>query len=110
MLRIVESLGDERAKPQGVAVFKAWVTTLGGRRFLVMEPKAVPSSKRGFRPEEWWVFRVDLQGGRLLLSVLDADTEKLDRARPAERHRSQRQVPETWRSLSQVPEIRINSR
>ena len=77
VLRIIKTLGDERAGPAHIAVFKGWMTTLGGRRFLVLEPKAVPSTERGFRPESWWVFRADLQDGRLLLSVLAVDTEGL---------------------------------
>jgi hypothetical protein len=46
---ILETLAHERAKPQGVAIYKGWLTTLGGRRFLVLEPKLEPSSARGFR-------------------------------------------------------------
>lgn len=80
VLRIAETLGDERAQPARFAIFKGWLTTLGGRRFLVLEPKAAPSSTRGFRPKFWYVFRADLQDGRLLLFGLDADTEKLDEA------------------------------
>lgn len=77
VLRIVESLGNARARPQGIVVWKAWLTSLGGRRFLVMERKAAPSTARGFRPEKWWVFRADLEGGRLLLSVLENTPENL---------------------------------
>lgn len=80
VLRIVESLGNERAQPQGSVVFKAWLVTLGGRRFLVMEPKAAPSTARGFRPDEWLVFRADLDGGRLKLSALDTRRDNLDKA------------------------------
>lgn len=80
VLRIVESLGSERAQPQGSVVFKAWLVTLGGRRFLVMEPKVAPSSERGFRPKFWWVFRADLDGGRLLLSAMDVERDGLGKA------------------------------
>lgn len=79
-LRILESLGNERAKPNGVSVFKAWLTTLGGRRFLVLEPKLNLSPEQGFRPAGWFVFRAELDGGRLLLSQPNTSTDNLGKA------------------------------
>lgn len=80
VLRIVERFGKQHTQPDGVALFKGWLTTLGGRRFLMLEPKAVLSTARGFRPESWSVFRADLQDGRLLLSIIDTDKEHLQEA------------------------------
>lgn len=80
VLRIVERFGDQHTQPERVALYKGWLTTLGGRRFLVLEPKAVLSTAREFRPESWSVFRADLQDGRLLLSIIDTDKEHLQEA------------------------------
>jgi hypothetical protein len=78
---IVKTLTEQRAEPGGVTLFKGWTVSLGGRRLLVLEPRANPSSSRGFLPEGWWVFAADLKEGRLVLSGVNANTEKLSEAK-----------------------------
>ena len=81
MAGIVKTLTEQRAEPQGVILFKGWTVSLGGRRFLVLEPRAKPSSNRGFLPEGWWVFAADLKEERLVLSGVDSNIEKLGKAK-----------------------------
>jgi hypothetical protein len=78
---IVKTLTEQRAEPGGVALFKGWAVSLGGRRFLVLEPRAIPSTNRGFLTEGWWVFAADLKEGRLVLSGVNSDIEKLYEAK-----------------------------
>ncbi len=78
---VLHILATLRGHPPGtasVALYKAWLTTLGGQRFLVLEPKAQPTGNTGFRPELWFPYRVQLQGARVLLSFVNVDTEHLD--------------------------------
>lgn len=78
---IVKTLTEPRAVPGGVALYKGWAVSLAGRRFLVLEQRAEPSSKRGFRPELWFVYAADLKEGRLVLSIVNTNTEKLGEAK-----------------------------
>jgi len=78
VLRILRSLGQDRAHPEGISISKAWLATLGGRQFLVLEPKATPTAKGGIRPAIWIVYRVELLGGSLRLSLVD-DLEGLSK-------------------------------
>lgn len=77
VLRILETLADERAEPQGQYVFKAWITSIAGRRFLVLEPKVSVDSERSFRPEAWLVYRLALKEGRMELAMVTGNMDDL---------------------------------
>jgi hypothetical protein len=77
VLHILAALRDRPPHAASVTLFKAWLTTLGGQRFLVLEPKAEPTGKRGFRPKYWFALRVQQQGAQLLLSFVRIETEHL---------------------------------
>ena len=53
-----EAIGDDGATATGTVVYKVWRTKLGGEWFMTWEPKAV-FNQDNFKPEVWWVFRVD---------------------------------------------------
>ena len=53
-----ESIGDDGATATGTVVYKAWLTKLGGVWFMTWEPKAT-FNQDNFKPEIWWVFRID---------------------------------------------------
>ncbi|HJS91802.1 MAG TPA: hypothetical protein VJ738_17675 [Steroidobacteraceae bacterium] len=80
VLHILESLREHPPGAASVTLSKTWLADLGGRTFLVQEPKAIPSRKSEFRPEFWVFYRVQLQGARLLLSQVKESTEHLDQA------------------------------
>jgi hypothetical protein len=76
-VRALATLRQERVVLGELTVFKGWVANLGGRRFLVLEPRLAPSADRGFVPRAWWVLRAEPGSGRLLLYALDMGAEKL---------------------------------
>ena len=68
-----ESIGDDGATATGTVVYKAWLTKLGGVWFMTWEPKAV-FNQDNFKPEVWWVFRIDRPDANTLdLTMLDDD-------------------------------------
>jgi len=77
VLRILGSLADERVEPQGQFVFKGWITSIAGRRFLVLEPKMSVDSEQAFRPEVWFVYRVVLKEGRMELTLVTGNIDDL---------------------------------
>lgn len=80
MSRIVKTLADDRARPHTLVIYKAWTVSLGGRRFLVLEPRLGPLSEAGLTPAGWFVFAADMREGCLLLSLVD-DIEGLSEAK-----------------------------
>lgn len=59
-------LGENEVGPKGIiggapAVYKAWLTRLGGERFLTWEPVAAIEDIKTFSPEAWFVFRIGEQ-------------------------------------------------
>jgi hypothetical protein len=77
LLRVLDSLSDPQVESDYVALFKGWLTSIGGRRFLVLEPRMVHNEDQVFGPPEWWVFRLVLEDKRMLLYPLDRDVEDL---------------------------------
>ena len=77
VLRILGSLADERVEPQGQFVFKGWITSIAGRRFLVLEPQMSVDSERAFRPEAWFVYRLALKEGRMELALVTDNIDDL---------------------------------
>ena len=77
VLRILGSLADERVEPEGQFVFKGWITSIAGRRFLVLEPKMSVDSERAFRPEAWFVYRLALKEGRMELALVTGNMDDL---------------------------------
>ena len=77
VLRILDSLTDERVEPQGQYVFKGWITSIAGRRFLVLEPRISVDDERAFRPEVWFVYRLALKEGRMELAMVSGDMDGL---------------------------------
>jgi hypothetical protein len=73
VLRVLGTLLDPQAAPNGVSLLKGWLTSIGNRRFLVLEPKAVPDDERGLGPHIWYVFHIVVEGDRMELAWLSAD-------------------------------------
>ena len=53
-----EAIGADGATATETILYKVWRTKLGGEWFLTWEPKAV-FDQDNFKPEVWWVFRID---------------------------------------------------
>jgi len=68
---VVATLEAERLKFNELLVFKGWLTSIGKSRYLVLEPKHVLSSERGFTPDLWFAFRLVLRDGAMELSLVD---------------------------------------
>jgi hypothetical protein len=81
VLRILGSLADERVETPGQALFKGWITSIAGRRFLVLEPRMSVDSERAFRPEVWFVYRVVLKEGRMELALVTGNMDQLTSVR-----------------------------
>jgi hypothetical protein len=77
LLRVLDSLSDPQVESDYVVLFKGWLTSIGGRRFLVLEPRMVHNEEQVFGPPEWWVFRLVLEDKRMLFYPLDRDVEDL---------------------------------
>ena len=77
--RILDSLGEERAKPESeIVIFHAWLTTLGGEHFLVLEPMASPDVvAAGLRRDAWIVLRFELGEDRGSASLVKPDFDNL---------------------------------
>lgn len=67
---VVAALESDELKGDELIVFKAWLTSIGKSRYLVLEPKHVLDSERGFSPDAWWVFRLVLRDGAMQLSLV----------------------------------------
>jgi hypothetical protein len=78
---MLERLGGDQLKVAERWVFKAWLTSIANRRFLVLEPKGIVDSESGFEPDTWFVYRIVLKGARLELAFLDLATDDLGEAR-----------------------------
>lgn len=73
VLRLLGTLAEPRAEPSGTSLFKAWLTSIGDRRFLVLEPKLVLDSEGGFTPSTWVVLHIVVQGDRMKLAIAEAE-------------------------------------
>ncbi len=70
--------GDENITSEGP--FKAWLTRLGGERFLVLEPIRQLSTKRGVGADDWYVFRIEMRGNdAFLASMVDPHFQDIDK-------------------------------
>ena len=59
---------------QGVVLYKAWITRLGGQTFMVWEPKGTWFDEYGFKTPIWFTFRLDkISADRFTLAFVDAD-------------------------------------
>jgi hypothetical protein len=78
MLRIAGTLADPEAGRGGFCMFKAWLTSIGDRRFLVLEPKLALHDELDFAPEFWFVYHIVARGDRLQLAGVDSHSFGLD--------------------------------
>ena len=68
--------GDEDVEAEGP--FKAWLTRLGGERFLVLEPMLQLDTEKGIGADDWYVFRIEMRGNDAFdASPVDADFQDL---------------------------------
>jgi hypothetical protein len=74
-LQVLDALQNEEVLES--YQFKGWLTSIGSRRFLVMELRGGPDSDRGFSSPGWLVFRLVLEDDRVLLYPLQTDVEDL---------------------------------
>jgi hypothetical protein len=68
VLRLLATLAEPPATPLDVELYKAWLTSIGNRRFLVLEPKGLRNP--GFTPELWIVLHVVVKGDRLEMALI----------------------------------------
>jgi len=67
---------EQNDAAQKVSIYKAWLTKLGGERFMTWEPAGGINEDGGFVPEFWFVFRVDKSSLRQVeLLMLDYEYE-----------------------------------
>jgi hypothetical protein len=81
VLRRIDALAEDRSRPAGQLVFKAWLTSIADRRFLVLEPKVLIDTTDGFGPSMWFVYRIALKGGRMELAEINTEIEGLGKVR-----------------------------
>lgn len=83
MRRVLERCAQGQMTVEGSPMlFKGWAVTLGGRRFLVLEPRPiVPRTERGPDVEDawWWPIGMELAPDRLILKSIKSN-EKLAKA------------------------------
>ena len=68
VLRLLTTLAEPPARPLDVSLFKAWLTSIGNRRFLVLEPKGLHNP--GFTPEHWIVLHIVVKGDRMEMALI----------------------------------------
>lgn len=73
LLRLLGTLAEPAAEPSGISLFKGWLTSIGDRRFLVLEPKLVLDSEGSFTPSTWFVLHIVVQGDRMKLAIAEAE-------------------------------------
>jgi len=78
--RMIGKLGEDRVKVSERWVFKAWLTSIAERRFLILEPKSGIDPERGFDPELWFVHRIVLKGERMELAMVNTGSGQLGSA------------------------------
>jgi hypothetical protein len=64
---------DPRSDMEGVSLYKAWLTTLGGRRFLCLEPLTAITNEGHFQAEVWIVASADTPAAEELTLRWPAD-------------------------------------
>lgn len=65
-------IGIEKDKPGSATVYKAWLTKLGGEKFMTWEMAGGFKKDGGFLPEYWLVFRVEKEdANRVKLHMLN---------------------------------------
>ena len=81
---ILTALQQYNVGAQGVvsgepAVYKAWITRLGGKRFMTWEPVASIDNVETFAPEFWFVFKVGAPSEDYFeLAMLSADYDAFE--------------------------------
>jgi hypothetical protein len=78
--RLLQAFADGGPVKAEIAVFRGWLVTIAGQRFLVLEQKLQPSTKRRFKPEAWWVFRCRVGDGVMTLDMIDFARDGFDKA------------------------------
>lgn len=73
VLRLLGTLAEPGAEPSRASLFKGWLTSIGDRRFLVLEPKLVLDSEAGFAPSTWFALHIVIQGDRMKLAMAEAE-------------------------------------
>jgi hypothetical protein len=65
---LLKRMLEEDQDREKVELYKAWITPIGGRRFVCLEFLPDIDDERLFKPEFWIVARVDLRGDTLILT------------------------------------------
>lgn len=61
------------------AIYKAWLTRLGGRRFMTWEPVGMIDDPKNYLPEVWLVFGVTVKSeDDFVLAMLDSEYDAFD--------------------------------
>ena len=72
-------VGQEGIVGDAPAVYKAWLTRLGGKRFMTWEPVGDVEHTKYFLPDAWFVFGVMGQSeGGISLAMLDPEYEEFE--------------------------------
>lgn len=73
-------LGQGEEELEAIGAFKAWLTRLGGERFLVLEPMRQLGTQIGIGADDWYVFRIEMRGNdAFAASMVDANFQDLDK-------------------------------
>jgi hypothetical protein len=74
-----EPIGDTGITATGAVIYKVWRTRLRGVWFLTWEPVGGMNDDGSFKPDVWFVFRLDKSGrDEFRLSMVNADHETFD--------------------------------
>lgn len=68
---VIDALDAEEMTAGDWVAFKAWLTSIGKSRYLVLEPKLLLTSDAGFDPDAWFAFRLVLRDGVMELSLVE---------------------------------------
>jgi hypothetical protein len=72
---------DGELKIEEVALFKSWLTDIGGTPFMTWEPLSPLTVSPGQKPEEWWSYRVrKTSSDQFSLDGFDTSKDDMDEA------------------------------
>jgi hypothetical protein len=75
---------DQQSDLDDIALYKAWLTVLGGRRFLCLEPLTAIDDTRRFEPPSWLVMRADALGPDVMALRAPVQTSPWDAVKSRE--------------------------
>lgn len=84
---LVIGFKESDADTPKVAIYKAWLTKLGGEKFMTWEPAGGINKDGSFLPEFWFVFRLDKNNpSQVELHILNYEYEGFERIPEPDEH------------------------